>query len=355
MKSVDLAQHARRPVDPYKPDVVVKPQQMVLNQPPKTETVKPMPAPVVKPAPVINTSKKEAEAPYEPPVDMPPMPHTFSDSAEREEKPQLERIRTSIERVLEAEPQPVTKPEVITEEPPLPQPPETEPVPPAWEETPVQTEAVQENSESNAQPETYIVPETERDLSRTAHKVIGEVFDTYIILEYDAQTLMFIDKHAAHERLLYEKLKRREEAAMAQTLLVPVTVTMDKNEYTAVLQNLSVFEQAGFDVEDFGSGTVLVRSAPLNLNGADIKDSVLEMAGYLEENKTDATTEHMDWLYHNIACRAAIKGGNASKKEELIALAEELEANPDVRYCPHGRPIYVMLKKRTLEKEFGRV
>lgn len=324
MKSVDLARHARRPVDPYKPDVVVKPQQMVLNPPPKTETVK-------------------------------PMPHTFSDSAERKEKPQLERIRTSIERVLEAEPQPVTKPEVITEEPPLPQPPETEPVPPAWEETPVQTEAVQENPESNAQPETRIVPETERDLSRTAHKVIGEVFDTYIILEYDAQTLMFIDKHAAHERLLYEKLKRREEAAMAQTLLVPVTVTMDKNEYTAVLQNLSVFEQAGFDVEDFGSGTVLVRSAPLNLNGADIKDSVLEMAGYLEENKTDATTEHMDWLYHNIACRAAIKGGNASKKEELIALAEELEANPDVRYCPHGRPIYVMLKKRTLEKEFGRV
>lgn len=293
MKSVDLAQHARRPVDPYKPDVVVKPQ--------------------------------------------------------------LESIRTSIERVLETEPQPVTKPEVRTEEPPLPQPPETEPVPPAWEETPVQTEAVQENPESNAQPETYIVPETERDLSRTAHKVIGEVFDTYIILEYDAQTLMFIDKHAAHERLLYEKLKRREEAAMAQTLLVPATVTMDKNEYTAVLQNLSVFEQAGFDVEDFGSGTVLVRSAPLNLNGADIKDSVLEMAGYLEENKTDATTEHMDWLYHNIACRAAIKGGNASKKEELIALAEELEANPDVRYCPHGRPIYVMLKKRTLEKEFGRV
>ena len=86
----------------------------------------------------------------------------------------------------------MTKPEVITEEPPLPQPPETEPVPPAWEETPVQTEAVQENPESNAQPETCIVPETERDLPRMAHKVIGEVFDTYIILEYDAQTLMLL-------------------------------------------------------------------------------------------------------------------------------------------------------------------
>jgi DNA mismatch repair protein MutL len=136
---------------------------------------------------------------------------------------------------------------------------------------------------------------------------------------------------------------------------VPVTVTLDKNEYTAVLSNLDVFEKAGFDVEDFGSGTVLVRSAPLNLNGADIEGSVLEMAGYLEQNKLDVTTEHMDWVYHNIACRAAIKGGSSSKKEELISLAERLEQNPDVRYCPHGRPIYVMLKKKMLEKEFGRI
>ena len=166
---------------------------------------------------------------------------------------------------------------------------------------------------------------------------------------------MFIDKHAAHERLLYEQLKSRNEAAAAQTLLIPVTVTLDKSEYTAVLQNLHVFENAGFDVDDFGSGTVLVRSAPLNLNGADIESSVMEMAGYLEQNKNDVTTEHMDWVYHNIACRAAIKGGNKSKKEELIALAERLEKNPEVRYCPHGRPIYVMLKKKMLEKEFGRI
>lgn len=134
-----------------------------------------------------------------------------------------------------------------------------------------------------------------------------------------------------------------------------MTVTLDKNEYTAVLANLQVFADAGFDVEDFGSGTVLVRSAPLNLDGADIEGSVLEMAGYLEQNRHDVTTEHMDWLYHNIACRAAIKGGSASRREELIALAERLEQNPEVRYCPHGRPIYVMLKKKTLEKEFGRL
>ena len=163
MKSVDLAQHARRPVDPYKPDVVVKPQQMVLNPPPKTETVKPMPASVVKSAPVINTSKKEAEAPYEPPVDMPPMPHTFSDSAEREEKPQLESIRTSIERVLEAEPQPMTKPEVITEEPPLPQPPETEPCRRRGRKHPCRRKRCRKIRKATHSRETCIVPETERD------------------------------------------------------------------------------------------------------------------------------------------------------------------------------------------------
>ena len=363
MKSIDLAQHAKRPIDPYKPDVVVKPQQMVLKPVQRTEPARPVmnvnrtPAAPTEDTNVnmkntgVHTDSFKTEAPYEPPVDMPPMPHTFSDSARREEKPHIEDIRTSIERVLEAEPQPVAKPKADSDDTSLPQLFKAEPVPSVREKAPAQAEAVPGKSESDAQPENSVVPET----PRTAHKVIGEVFDTYIILEYDAQTLMFIDKHAAHERLLYEKLKRREETALAQTLLMPVTVTLDKNEYTAVLQNLSVFEQAGFEVEDFGSGTVLVRSAPLNLNGADIQDSVLEMAGYLAENKTDATTEHTDWLYHNIACRAAIKGGNASKKEELIALAEELEANPDVRYCPHGRPIYVMLKKRTLEKEFGRV
>ena len=114
----------------------------------------------------------------------------------------------------------------------------------------------------------------------TGVRVIGECFQTYIIAE-DKEGLILIDKHAAHERLLYEKLKRREEAAMAQTLLVPVTVTMDKNEYTAVLQNLSVFEQAGFDVEDFGSGTVLDSSRFRTLLGYHLGVSPKSIHGYV--------------------------------------------------------------------------
>ena len=322
MKSIDLTARAKPLVHPYKPDIVEKPVQTRLSAPP---------------------AERFAPKPPERNPEPPRMPLSFSDSAPRSIEPiRPADIQSSIERILDEEPQPVRpvfapekEPEIIV--------PDVELEPEDELPTPQKAEPVMQPAAESA------------DFEALVHTVIGEAFDTYIILQYDDETLMFIDKHAAHERLLYEQLKSRSEAAAAQTLLMPVTVTLDKSEYTAVLANLRVFADAGFDVEDFGSGTVLVRSAPLNLNGADIESSVLEMAGYLEQCKTDVTTEHMDWVYHNIACRAAIKGGSASKREELIALAERLEANPEVRYCPHGRPIYVMLKKKMLEKEFGRV
>lgn len=327
----------KKPVDPYKPDYIEKPVQTKINLPKMPAAQPPVPK---KREPVENLIMTAGTIPAV------TKPLQLEDSAPKEVSlPRITEIKTSIERVLDMEPQPEP---VFREEKKLPQPEirvaepvkEVKPLKPADEE-PVQPVVVNE-----------VIAD---DKPEAVHTVIGEAFDTYILVQYDSDTLMFIDKHAAHERLLYEKLKSNQEAAAAQTLLIPVTVTLDKSEYSAVLQNLDVFEKAGFDVEDFGSGTVLVRSAPLNLNGADIADSVLEMAGYLAENKTDITTEHMDWVYHNIACRAAIKGGTASKKEELIALAQRLEENPDVRYCPHGRPIYVMLKKKMLEKEFGRI
>lgn len=186
-------------------------------------------------------------------------------------------------------------------------------------------------------------------------KLVGEAFDTYIILQYGSDALMLIDKHAAHERILYEKLKSEHKAGMAQTLLEPVMVTLSKEEYSAVLMNLGLLEDAGFQTEDFGGGTVMVRSAPLLLEGVDVASSVMEIAGYLASSKTDITTEHLDWIYHNTACRAAIKGGNRSTDAELIALAKQLEENPAIRYCPHGRPVSMLIKKKDLEKQFGRI
>lgn len=185
-------------------------------------------------------------------------------------------------------------------------------------------------------------------------KYIGEAFDTYIVLQYGNDAMMLIDKHAAHERLLYEKLKKQTGESAGQILLQPVTVTLDMESYTQVLQNAQTLAQVGFEVEDFGSGMVLVRSTPMFLDGSDAEFALQEIAGYLVSHKNDLTTEHLEWLYANISCRAAIKGGNKTTKEELIALVELLESNPEVKFCPHGRPITMLIKKSDIERQFGR-
>lgn len=200
--------------------------------------------------------------------------------------------------------------------------------------------------------------ETAEEIAPPAEKrqrLIGEAFRTYLILEYGDDELLLIDKHAAHERILYEKLKKESGKSCAQYLLEPIPVTLDKNEYAVVLENQELFLEAGFEVEDFGAGTVLVRSAPLSFEQEDIASSFMEIAGHLLENKTDMSTEKLDWLYHNIACRAAVKAGQTGADQELVALAAALRENPEIRYCPHGRPVSISLKKREIEKQFGRI
>lgn len=255
-----------------------------------------------------------------------------------------------LEDILDREPQPERKQEVSPpaqvpvqeeERPPLPEtPPTTVSTPPKDMPLPVE--------------ETPAEPASPAPLHEFHSRVIGEAFGTYLVVEYSADELMFIDKHAAHERLLYERLKRENAGGEAQTLLEPVTVTLDKEEYTAVLNHVEDFSKAGFEVEDFGTGTVLVRSAPLLLDGGDAAEAVMEIAGYLASLKNRMTTEHLDWVYHNVACRAAMKAGDSITREEMISLAEELEQNPDVRYCPHGRPVYILLRRQEIERQFGR-
>ncbi len=245
-------------------------------------------------------------------------------------------------RVLEADDEAVSAPEI----PSVPK-----PNAPAVQENADLERAAQPVSGAVEQPATPAVSLTGEFHSR----IIGEAFGTYMIVEYSEDTLMLIDKHAAHERLLYERLKAAGGDGAAQTLLEPVAVTLDKDEYSAVLAGAETLRKAGFEVEDFGAGTLLVRAIPLLLDGGDAAGAVMEIAGYLAELKKDITPEHLDWVYHNVACRAAIKGGDVTKKEELISLAEELERNPQVRYCPHGRPIYILLKRREIERQFGRV
>lgn len=186
-------------------------------------------------------------------------------------------------------------------------------------------------------------------------KYIGEAFKTYIIIEKNNKELILIDKHAAHERIIYERLKVEKGSGYSQMLLEPIAVTLNKIDYNSVINNISVFAKAGFEVEDFGNGMILVRSAPQYLENEDIEQTVIEMSGYLTENKNDIRTEQMDWIYHNVACRAAIKAGNISTDRELIDIARRLESDDTLKYCPHGRPLCITLSKYEIEKQFGRV
>ena len=184
---------------------------------------------------------------------------------------------------------------------------------------------------------------------------IGEAFRAYIIIEYDEDRLMFIDKHAAHERLIYEQLKKDSPSTAPQMLLEPITVTLDKEEYSTVLENKEAFMQAGFDIDDFGSGRIIIRSAPLLLEKLDITEAFMEISEYLQRHKKVILSEKMEWIYQNTACRAAVKAGNVNKREELIQLAVMLERNPDIKYCPHGRPVYFFMSKHEIEKNFKRI
>lgn len=183
-------------------------------------------------------------------------------------------------------------------------------------------------------------------------RFIGEVFKTYIIVEVNKE-LLLIDKHALHERIIYNKLRKNKEE-FTQMLLIPESVTLSKTLYTSAVDNIDMFNQCGFEVEDFGGSTLLVRGAPQYISGEDISDTIVEMTEYIAQNKRDIHTEKMDWIYHNIACRAAIKAGNTSTEAELISLVKKLLSDDNLLYCPHGRPVSVTLKKSEIEKLFGR-
>ena len=193
--------------------------------------------------------------------------------------------------------------------------------------------------------DSFILPE---------YKIVGEIFSTYILVESGGE-LILIDKHAAHERLIYERLLRQRENPDSQMLLTPIPVTLEKTQYDSVTQSIELLAQAGFEVEDFGMGTVLLRSVPTILSGDDAEGAFLEIAGQLRGGQTSVTTERIDWIYHTIACKSAIKGGDRNLPGELAELVLTLISHPDVRYCPHGRPIFVSLKQREIEKYFGRI
>ena len=184
-------------------------------------------------------------------------------------------------------------------------------------------------------------------------KLIGEVFKTYILIEMES-SLYIIDKHAAHERMNFEKLKSSLEIN-SQVLLSPVTVRLSTDEYNTVLQNIDLYTKCGFFIEDFGNSTVIVRECPSILDGEDVAGLIEETAEKLLDGKTDITPDKLDWILHSASCRAAVKAGDYTSRYEMEIFVKKLLANPDIRYCPHGRPVMIKLSRYDIEKQFGRV
>ncbi len=199
-----------------------------------------------------------------------------------------------------------------------------------------------------AQPKTVANPPVEE------FTLVGEAFKTYIIVECGGK-LVIIDKHAAHERIIYEQLKKDNSERTAQLLLAPVTVTLTKEEYSAILSNCDLLRKAGFEVEDFGQGMVIVSECPMELDADDIKDVISELAGRFADKRQEVDFEKLDHIYHSVACRSAIKAGDFTSRYEMEQFAKRLLAMPEIRYCPHGRPVLIEMTQRELEKNFGRV
>ncbi len=268
------------------------------------------------------------------------------------------------------------------EKKPLPVPPKTEPVVPLTEKPVVPDDTLYLKSDSipfflrkdirierdEDEPKQTALKEDERQTEKPVEEPVktesvpiveeepvrlaGEAFRSYIIAE-KGNSIYLIDKHAAHERVLFEEMKANRTVEV-QNLLTPVRVRLSREEYDVILSSAELLRQSGFETEDFGNGTVLVRAIPAPLAGTDIPAVIEEVAAGLL-TRGSVQVERLDRIYHTIACKAATKAGYHSADAELLSLAKRVLENHDIMYCPHGRPVAFEIKKNDLEKYFGRI
>lgn len=184
-------------------------------------------------------------------------------------------------------------------------------------------------------------------------KLIGEAFKTYLIVEIENE-LYFIDKHAAHERMNFERF-RAQATVETQMLLAPVVVNLTKDEFIAISENVELIKKCGFEFEEFGESQIIVRAIPSLVDGDSVKDLMLEIAQKLLEHKTDILPDKIDWIYHSASCRGAVKAGDYTSRQEQEMFVKKLLSMPNIRFCPHGRPVFIKMSKYDIEKQFGRV
>ena len=184
-------------------------------------------------------------------------------------------------------------------------------------------------------------------------RLVGELYRTYIIVE-QGEDAFLIDKHAAHERILFDKLRANQERMTAQSLLSPIPCRLTPELAATLLENQGLLDRIGFEIEEFGENTVLLRQIPMDLDPENAKEALEELASDLAQGKQKDPGNLRDELLHTVACKAAIKAGWHTDEAELLALVKQVMEREDLKYCPHGRPICVTLSKKQLEKQFRR-
>ena len=201
--------------------------------------------------------------------------------------------------------------------------------------------------------ESAPLEQTALPLAAQDWRMVGEAFDTYILVE-QGEELLLIDKHAAHERILFEKLRASREPILPQLLLQPIVCTPEREETAILLENAPLLSEFGYEFTDFGSGSLALRQIPAELDPSEAAASLTALAGELLAGRHLTPEGLRDNLLHTIACKAAIKGSRRTGEKEKLALVREVLSRDDIRYCPHGRPVCICLTRARLERQFKR-
>ena len=204
-----------------------------------------------------------------------------------------------------------------------------------------------------AVPDSAPIEQTELPLTAQDWRMVGEAFDTYILVE-QGEDLLLIDKHAAHERILFEKLRASREPILPQLLLQPIVCTPEREETAILLENAPLLAEFGYEFTDFGGGSLALRQIPAELDPSEAAASLTALAGELLAGRHLAPEGLRDNLLHTVACKAAIKGSRHTDEKEKLALVQEVLSRDDIRYCPHGRPVCIRLTRAQLERQFKR-
>ena len=314
-----------------RPQVQFKPQNTTMLTPPAKQ--EPAPAPKAAAPKKENFFRTMNAEEYK----------TFSAALKDAPQPKKEAAVATLQKIERPAPLPIRETVILPQPKPVPKPAPMPPVlPPKAVPAPKKPEPVEE------------IEQTVLDMPQEIQwRMVGELYNSYIIVEQGEEAFL-IDKHAAHERILFEKLKANQEKISAQSLLTPIPVRLSPSACAELLANWELLDELGFEIDDFGENTVLLRQIPMDLSPDLAAESVETLAADLLSGRRESKDTVRDELLHTVACKAAIKAGWKNDEKELLAVVKEVMSREELKYCPHGRPICVTLSKKQLEKQFKR-